>query len=62
MKGTLVLYVVHVAGTWMQAEGADGSSQGDQTMGVMSGQPILNCYVQHSLKCTRIGNRIGVTC
>jgi hypothetical protein len=47
MKGSLVLQVVHVAGTRMQAEGADGSSRGDQTTGVMSGHSILSYVPLH---------------
>ena len=47
MKGDLILHVVHVAGTRMQAEGADGSSRGDHTTGVMAGQPILKYIPLH---------------
>jgi hypothetical protein len=41
MKGDLKLHVIHVSGTRMQAEGADGSSRGDQSTGVMNGTHIL---------------------
>jgi hypothetical protein len=35
MKGNLILHMVHCAGTRMQCEGADGSSRGDHSTGVM---------------------------
>jgi hypothetical protein len=41
MKGELLLHMVHVAGTRMMEEGADGSSRGDHTAGVMSGKSVL---------------------
>jgi hypothetical protein len=47
MSGTLILHVVHVAGTRMQLEGADGSSRGDQTTGVMCGQRVLKYVPIH---------------
>jgi hypothetical protein len=47
MSGDLVLHVVHVAGTRMVAEGADGGSRGDLNQGVMAGQPILDFIPLH---------------
>jgi hypothetical protein len=47
MAGNLILHVVHVAGTRMQEEGADGSSRGDQTTGVMAGHPVLRYIPLH---------------
>jgi hypothetical protein len=41
------MHMVHVAGTRMQAEGADGSSRGDHTTGVMAGHPILKYVPLH---------------
>jgi hypothetical protein len=42
MDGALNLHLTHVAGTRMQAEGADGLSRGNQTTKVMKGDPILD--------------------
>jgi hypothetical protein len=47
MKGDLVLHVVHVAGTRMQGEGADGASRGDFTTGVMAGDRVLDYVPLH---------------
>jgi hypothetical protein len=47
MKGDMVLHVVHVAGTRMQGEGADGASRGDLTTGVMAGNHVLNYVPLH---------------
>ena len=47
MEVGLVLHVVHVAGTRMQEEGADGSSRGDNSTGVMCGHPILDYVPLH---------------
>ena len=47
MKGNLILHMVHVAGTRMQFEGADGSSRGDQNTGVMRGNPVLKYVPLH---------------
>jgi hypothetical protein len=47
MKGDLKLHVIHVAGTRMQEEGADGASRGDQSSGVMSGTHILQYIPLH---------------
>jgi hypothetical protein len=41
MWGNLKLHVIHVAGTRMQAEGADGTSRGDHSTGVMRGDSVL---------------------
>jgi hypothetical protein len=47
MKGNVILHMVHVAGTRMVAEGADGSSRGDHQTGVMSGEAILEYVPLH---------------
>jgi hypothetical protein len=47
MRGDLKLHVIHVAGTRMQDEGADGSSRGDQSSGVMNGTHILKYVPLH---------------
>jgi hypothetical protein len=47
MAGDLILHVVHVAGTQMVAEGADGGSRGDLNQGVMAGQLILDFVPLH---------------
>lgn len=47
MSGGLILQVVHVAGTQMIEEGADGGSRGDLSQGVMSGQPVLDFVPLH---------------
>jgi hypothetical protein len=36
----LIIHVIHVAGTRMQAQGTDGISRGDKSMGVMQGIPM----------------------
>ena len=47
MDASLILHVVHVAGTRMIAEGGDGGSRGDLTQGVMAGKPILDYIPLH---------------
>jgi hypothetical protein len=47
MEGDLILHLIHVAGTMMVAEGADGGSRGDLNQGVMAGQPILDFVPLH---------------
>jgi hypothetical protein len=47
MKGDLKLHVIHVAGTQMEAEGADGSSRGNQSSGVMNGTHVLHYVPLH---------------
>jgi hypothetical protein len=47
MRGDLKLHVIHVAGTRMQIEGADGSSRGDQSSGVMNGTHVLHYVPLH---------------
>jgi hypothetical protein len=47
MAGDLFIHVIHVAGTRMQAEGTDGLSRGDFSMGVMAGQDILTFVPLH---------------
>jgi hypothetical protein len=40
MHNDLIIHVIHVAGTRMQAQGTDGISRGDKSMGVMRGIPM----------------------
>jgi hypothetical protein len=40
MHNDLIIHVIHVAGTRMQAKGTDGISGGDKSMGVMRGIPM----------------------
>ena len=47
MDATLILHVIHVAGTRMIEEGGDGGSRGDLTQGVMAGKPILEYIPLH---------------
>ena len=47
MDGELLLHVIHVAGTRMQEEGADGGSRGDLTQGAMAGRPVLDFVPLH---------------
>jgi hypothetical protein len=47
MKGNLILHMIHVAGTRMQEEGADGASRGDHSTGAMNGTSILNYVPLH---------------
>lgn len=47
MVGELVLHVVHVAGTRMIEEGADGGSRGDLNQGVMAGHSVLEYVPLH---------------
>jgi hypothetical protein len=47
MKGNLVLHMIHVAGTRMQEEGADGESQGDHLTGAMNGTSVLSYVPLH---------------
>jgi hypothetical protein len=47
MDGELLLHVIHVAGTRMIDEGADGGSRGDLSQGAMSGQPVLDFIPLH---------------
>jgi hypothetical protein len=42
MEGQLILHVIHVAGTRMIEEGANGGSRGDLTQSAMAGRPILD--------------------
>jgi hypothetical protein len=41
MKGDLLLYVIHVVGTRMIEEGADGGSRGDLLQGAMAGHSVI---------------------
>jgi hypothetical protein len=47
MKGDLILHMLHCAGTRMEAEGADGSSRGDHSTGVMGGRHVLHYVPLH---------------
>jgi hypothetical protein len=47
MKGNLKVHMIHVAGTRMEAEGADGTSRGDHATGVMSGDSVLDYVSLH---------------
>jgi hypothetical protein len=40
MHHDLIIHVINVAGTRMQAQGTDGISRGDKSMGVMQGVPM----------------------
>jgi hypothetical protein len=40
MNNDLIIHVIHVAGTRMKAQGTDGISRGDKSMGVMRGIPM----------------------
>jgi hypothetical protein len=40
MHNDLIIHVIYVAGTRMQAQGTDGISHGDKSMGVMWGVPM----------------------
>ena len=47
MDASLILHVVHVAGSRMIEEGGDGGSRGDLSQGVMAGRPILEYIPLH---------------
>lgn len=47
VQGNLVLHVVHVAGTRMILEGADGGSRGDLNQGAMAGEEIMQFVLLH---------------
>jgi hypothetical protein len=47
MEGQLLLHVVHVAGTRMIEEGADGGSRGDLTQGAMAGHSVIDFVPLH---------------
>lgn len=47
MDGQLLLHVVHVAGTRMVEEGADGGSRGDLTQGAMAGHSVIDFVPLH---------------
>ncbi len=53
MQGDLIIHVIHVAGTRMEAEDADGASRGDLSTGVMGGENIL-CYAPLHLSATEL--------
>jgi hypothetical protein len=48
MAGDLILHLLHCSGTRMQAEGADGSSRGDHSTGVMGGRHVLDYVPLHT--------------
>jgi hypothetical protein len=50
MQGGLILHLLHVSGTRMIAEGADGASRGDLGMGAMVGGRVVD-YVPLHLGC-----------
>jgi hypothetical protein len=47
MRGNLKLHVIHVAGTRMQEEGADGASSGELLIDVMNRTHILQYIPLH---------------
>jgi hypothetical protein len=47
MKGNLILHMIHVAGTRIQEEGADGGSRGDHSTGAMNGTSVLDYVPLH---------------
>jgi hypothetical protein len=47
MRGNLNLHMIHVAGTGMKAKGANGTSRGDHSTGVMSGDSVLDYVPLH---------------
>jgi len=55
MKASLILHVIHVAGTRMIAQGVDGLSRGDLTEGVMAGENILRFIPLHLSALERSG-------
>jgi hypothetical protein len=40
MNSDLIIHVIHVAGTWMMAQGTDGTSRGNKSMGAMREIPV----------------------
>jgi hypothetical protein len=57
MEAQLILHVIHVAGTRMIEEGADGGSRGDLTQGVMAGKAILD-YVPLNLSALTRSDKV----
>jgi hypothetical protein len=49
----LIIHVIHVAGTRMKAQGTDGISRGDKSMGVMRGIPVEQFYPLHETALER---------
>jgi hypothetical protein len=47
-KHDLIIHVIHVAGTRMKAQGTDGISRGDNSMGVMRGVPMEEVCPLHA--------------
>jgi hypothetical protein len=56
MKNALIIHVVHVAGTCMQAQGTYGISRGDKSMGVMRGIPMEEFCPLHKSALERSPN------
>ena len=52
MKGNMILHVIHISGTRMQACGIDALSRGITNEGVMAGNHLLD-YVPLNLDCTQ---------
>jgi hypothetical protein len=52
----LITHVIHVAGTRMQAQGTDGISRGDKSMGVMRGIPMEEFVPLHKSAFERSPN------
>ena len=52
IKGNMILHVIHISGTRMQACGIDALSRGITNEGVMAGNHLLD-YVPLNLDCTQ---------
>jgi hypothetical protein len=55
MNNSLSLYLIHVAGKRMIAQGTDGLSRGASYLGVMSGNPFLDYIPLHQNALDRQG-------
>jgi hypothetical protein len=53
MKGPLLLHAIHVAGTRMIEEGADGGSRGNLLPGAMAGHSVIDFVPLHLLALER---------
>jgi hypothetical protein len=56
IRNDLIIHVIHVAGTRMQAQGTDGISRGDKSMGVMRGIPMEEFCPLHKTAFERSPN------
>jgi hypothetical protein len=56
IESDLIIHVIHVAGTQMQAQGTDGISRGDKSMGVMQGIPMEEFCPLHKTAFERSPN------